>query len=80
MGAVEVYACDNADACITSAAGQSSDCDQPSGDNCLCCCHHIVPETAITLESVEYVCDGTPPAPLVDTASMALPIEHPPQL
>jgi len=80
LGAVEVYACDMADACVTSASGQNSDCDQPSGDNCLCCCHHVVPAVVVTLEAVEYVCDGTPPAPLAHTASLALPIDHPPQL
>jgi len=80
LGAVEVYACDMADACVTSASGQNSDCDQPSGDNCLCCCHHVVPAAVVTLEAVEYVCDGPPPAPLAHTAALALPIDHPPQL
>ena len=80
MGAVEVYACDRADACITSATGQNSDCDHPSGDNCVCCCHHAVPSAVVTLNAVEYVREGLPPAPLVRTTSMALPIDRPPQL
>jgi len=80
VAGAEVYACDISDACVSSAAGQNSDCDQPSGDNCLCCCHHVVPVTIVTLEAAEYVCDGTPPAVAVHAATMSLPIEHPPQL
>jgi len=34
----------------------------------------------VTLEAAEYVCDGTPPAVVVHAATIALPIEHPPQL
>lgn len=80
VAGAELYACEIADACVTAAPGQNSDCDQPLGDNCLCCCHHIVPVTIVTLEAAEYVCDGAPPEPLVYTTSRALPIEHPPQL
>jgi hypothetical protein len=75
-----VYACDLADACVASPSGQSGDCDQPSGDNCLCCCHHVIPVTTVILEAAEYVCAGAPSELLVHTASMAVTIEHPPQL
>jgi hypothetical protein len=75
-----VYACDLADACVASPSGQSSDCDQPSGDNCLCCCHHVIPATTIALQTAEYVCAGMPSDLLDHTSSMAVAIEHPPQL
>ena len=80
VAGVEVYACDISDACVSSAAGQNSDCDQPSGDNCLCCCHHVVPVTIVTLEAAECVSDGPSSEVIIRTASVALPIEHPPQL
>ncbi len=80
IGSAQVYACDIADACVTGAPGQSSDCDQPLGDNCLCCCHHVVPVTIVTLETADCVCDEAPSEVILHTASLALPIEHPPQL
>ncbi len=47
IGGAEVYACDISDACAAGFPGQSSqqpgDCDQPLGDNCLCCCRHVAP-------------------------------------
>ena len=54
IAGAEVYACDISDACVTGAADptsqQSSDCDQPTGDFCLCCCHHVVPVATFVLE------------------------------
>jgi len=80
IGSAQVYACDIADTCVTSTPGQSNDCDQPLGDNCLCCCHHVVPVTIVTLEAAECVSDGPSSEVIIRTASVALPIEHPPQL
>lgn len=80
LAAAEMYACDVSDACLTGVPGQNSDCDQPSGDNCLCCCQHVVPVALVTLEAADFVCDGTSPEPAAHAASMTLPIEHPPQL
>lgn len=75
-----VYTCDVADACVTSSSEQSSNCDQPSGDNCLCCCHHVIPATTVTLAAAESVYAENSLEVQVDTVSMSLPIEHPPQL
>ncbi|QOY90586.1 hypothetical protein [Paludibaculum fermentans] len=80
IAGAEVFACDITDPCITSAASPSAGCDQPLGDNCLCCCHHIVPAATVTLDASEYVADAVPPRPTAHAASMSLPIEHPPQL
>lgn len=80
IAGAEVFACDITDPCFMSAGGPSGDCDQPLGDNCLCCCHHIVPAASVTLNTSEYVADAVPPLPTAHTASMSLPIEHPPQL
>ncbi|MBN9660562.1 MAG: hypothetical protein J0H49_20400 [Acidobacteria bacterium] len=80
IAGAEVFACDLTDPCFTSASSPSGDCDQPLGDNCLCCCHHIVPATSVTLSASEYLADTVPPLPVAHAASMSLPIEHPPQL
>ena len=80
FGGMKVYACASADDCVISQPGQSDDCDQPSGDNCWCCCHHVVPAAMAIFEAAEYVCDGTAPEPAARTLSVTLPIERPPQL
>jgi hypothetical protein len=83
IAGAEVYACDVSDACVAGFANQTSpsnDCDQPRGDNCLCCCHHAVPVAVFLLESAEQVFD-TPVAPLVPhLPSLPSNIDHPPQL
>lgn len=69
--------CDVSDACAT---GTGTGCDRPAGDNCLCCCHHILPVAVLTLEPGEVVRLETPPEPVVQLLFASLPIDHPPQL
>jgi hypothetical protein len=76
----QALACDLSDACVTISAGHPSDCDQPSGDNCLCCCHHIVPVAVFVLEVSEAVYQEPPPEPLFYTLSRSLPISLPPEI
>ena len=79
----EIYACDVSDACFASSANQSSqpsnDCDQPAGDNCLCCCHHVVPVAVFVLEAGEQVLEK--PVPPLTSQLPAVPahIDHPPK-
>jgi hypothetical protein len=73
-----VYACDVSDSCVIGASGQG--CDDPGGDACICCCHHIVPTMVFALERGEPVCAERPPAPVLQVLSATFPIDHPPQL
>lgn len=75
----EVYACDVSDACV-SASPASDGCDQPSGDNCLCCCHHIIPVPAFALSRRDFFPQEPFRDPLLNLFSVSLPIDHPPQL
>jgi len=79
IAGAQLYACESADACV-SGQGANGDCDQPSGDNCLCCCQHIIPVTAFALDAAEAV--STPPAPVAtpQPCLLAAHIDHPPQL
>ena len=80
----EVYACDMSDACAGGPADQTSqqsgDCDQALGDNCLCCCHHVVPVAIFVLEPAEHVFDRPLPPLTVCLGSLPSNIDHPPQL
>lgn len=76
----QALACDLSDACVTGRPGPSGGCDQPLGDNCLCCCHHIVPVAVFVLEVSEAVYQAPPPEPLFYTLSRSLPISLPPEL
>ena len=84
IAGAEVYACDISDACVAGFPGQSSqqpgDCDQPLGDNCLCCCHHVVPVAIFNLEPADQVFEEPAPRPLLRLASVPAHIDHPPQL
>jgi hypothetical protein len=82
IAAGEVYACDVSDAClIVATSGTANDCDQPTGDNCVCCCHHIVPPVSpIALQDGEVVYQDPPSDPIDRTLSRASQIDHPPQL
>lgn len=84
IAGAEIYACDISDACVANPASQTSqqsnDCDQPSGDNCLCCCHHVVPVAFFNLESAEQVLDKPVPPLISERASIPAYIDHPPQL
>ena len=76
----QALGCGLSDACVTGSPDRSGDCDQPLGDNCLCCCHHIVPVAAFVLEVNEAVYQEPPPEPLSYTLSRSLPISLPPEL
>ncbi|MGJ5820313.1 hypothetical protein [Paludibaculum fermentans] len=76
----EAFACDLMDPCFSSVAEGSGGCDQPSGDNCMCCCQHIVPATILRVIASEYLSEAIPLPPAAHAMTMALPIEHPPQL
>jgi hypothetical protein len=84
IAGAEVYACDVADACVAGFPDQTSqpsnDCDQPLGDNCLCCCHHVVPVAIFVLEPAEQVFEQPAPPLIPHLASMSAHIDHPPQL
>jgi hypothetical protein len=82
IAAAEVSACDISDSCLTFGQyGSSNDCDQPTGDNCMCCCHHIVPPVlSLTLQAGDVVDEQTPPEPVTHTLTRASRIDHPPQL
>ncbi len=85
IAGAEVYACDVSDACVSPSSTstqsrQDDSCDQPLGDNCLCCCHHIVPVAAFRLEPTGVVVEPAPPGPIATTAAICVPIDHPPQL
>ena len=84
IAGAEVYACDISDACVTGAADrnsqQSSDCDQPQGDYCLCCCHHVVPVAIFVLEPAERLFEKPAPPLVPHLASLPAHIDHPPQL
>ena len=84
IAGAEVYACDVADACVPGAPSQSSqqsdDCDQPLGDNCICCCHHAVPVAAFVLEPAERVWEEPAPRLIPHILSVPAHIDHPPQL
>ena len=79
-----VYACDISDACVAGFPDQTSqqpgDCDQPLGDNCLCCCHHVVPVAVFVLEPAEQVLERPSPRLIPHLASLPAHIDHPPQL
>ena len=80
VAGAQALACDLSDACVTVSPGHPNDCDQPMGDNCLCCCHHIVPVAVFVLEVSEGVYQEPPPDPLFHTLSRSLPINPPPEL
>jgi hypothetical protein len=84
IAGAEVYACDISDACVRGAADptsqQSSDCDQPTGDLCLCCCHHVVPVATFVLEPAERLFEKPVPPLMPHLASQPAHIDHPPQL
>lgn len=82
IAGAEAYACDVSDACVspTGQNGQDDSCDQPLGDNCLCCCHHVVPVTPFHLEAAGSLIEAAPLEPVAHTARISLPIDHPPQL
>lgn len=76
LAGAEMYACDLANACV---AGRDSGCDNPGGDACLCCCHHIIPAVAFALEPGEGVYPAPPLQSGVHLLSASLPVEHPPR-
>ena len=76
----QAYACATSDACVIDTTAPNSGCDQAGGDNCLCCCHHVVPATAVTLIIAERVWEGPPPETATQAVFVAVPIDHPPQL
>src|SRR5689334_283237 len=84
IAGAEVYACDVSDACVVGFPDQSSqpptDCDQPLGDNCLCCCHHVVPVAVFALEPAEQVFEEPAPPLFPCLTSPPAHIDHPPQL
>ena len=84
MAGAEIYACDISDACFSGPANQSSqqsnDCDQATGDDCLCCCHHVVPVAVFVLEPAEQVFEKPVPPLIPQRASIPAHIDHPPQL
>lgn len=84
IAGAEVYACDISDACVTGAADpssqQPSDCDQPTGDFCLCCCHHVVPVATFVLEPAERLFEKPAPPLVPHLAPQSAHIDHPPQL
>jgi hypothetical protein len=80
LAAAQVYACDISDACLTSPTTQTSDCDQPGGDNCLCCCHHVIPVIVLALDPGEIVFQEAAADWVVPPVAPSLPIDHPPQL
>ena len=79
LAGVQVFACGFADAC-TAGSTSSSDCDQPQGDNCLCCCHHIIPVTEFTLDAAEHPLGEPTPPPILSVRTVSAHIDHPPQL
>jgi hypothetical protein len=76
----EAYACDASDECVPASSGAGSDCDQPTGDNCLCCCHHIVPVPVFALEPGDCLLREPRLEPVLSVLSVSIPIDHPPQL
>ena len=84
IAGAEAYACDVADACISGAPSQTSpqsdDCDQPLGDNCICCCHHVVPVAIFVLQPAEWVLEQPAPQLIPHLLSVPTHIDHPPQL
>lgn len=78
----QVYACGKFDACVSAAPGGSGDdCDQPLGDNCLCCCHHTAPPVSpFSLPPGEPVYQKAAPAPNSRELTRSQTIDHPPQL
>jgi hypothetical protein len=83
IAGAEAYACDISDACFGDSPRQSSeqpsDCDQPAGDNCLCCCHHVMPVAVFVLEPADQVSDRPVPPLISQRASVPVHIDHPPQ-
>jgi hypothetical protein len=83
MAGAEVYACAIFDACTAGSpvqsSQQSSDCDQPTGDNCLCCCQHLMPVAVFVLEPGEQVFDEPVPPLIPQQISEPSRIDHPPQ-
>jgi hypothetical protein len=75
----EVYACDVSEACV-SRGSASDGCDQPSGDNCLCCCCHILPVPAFSLDQCDFVEQKPCREIVLKSSSLPVPIDHPPQL
>jgi len=79
IAGAEVYACDASETCVSTNTG-SDGCDQPSGDNCLCCCHHVVPVSAFVLEPCDSVVQEPVPEAVARFLTVPLSIDHPPQL
>ena len=83
VAGAQIYACDSLDPCVSSLTGgttQSDGCDQPQGDNCLCCCNHILPVAPVHLTAPDTVVEGVPAEAVACAEALPCPIEHPPQL
>lgn len=80
VAGAEVYACDLSDVCVSSSTSHSTGCDDPGGDGCLCCCHHVVPVMVFAREPGGNARRETAPEPVLQLLSVSLSIDHPPQL
>lgn len=81
--AVEVFACDllpDSDCYISQSPSQHKHQKPSSGDNCMCCCAHLVVAKRVNLIPEVLIV----PAPQEETVEQPLlapsSIDHPPQL
>ena len=81
--AVEVLACDllpDSDCYISQSQSQHKHQGPSSGDNCMCCCAHLVVAKRVTLVP-QVLIVAAPPEESVERPLFApSSIEHPPQL
>jgi hypothetical protein len=81
FAAVEILACDllpNSDCYISHR--QDPGQTQQSGDNCLCCCAHMVVVNPLVFEPEEIVVPAPPEESVQEPLYAPSHIDHPPQL
>jgi hypothetical protein len=79
FAAVEILACDllpDSDCYISHRQSQTQD----SGDNCLCCCAHMVVVKPLAFEPQETVTPAPPEESVQQPLFAPAHIDHPPQL
>lgn len=82
LAAGELLACHVLSAARCEISGSASGCDPDdgnSGDECLCCCRHIVVVPPLVLMPGLRFEFFPPPAEAGRTSAVSLPLDHPPR-
>src|SRR5215469_6224222 len=82
MAATEIFACQlvSPDSCIFLSHGTPDSSDEGPGDECLCCCAHIVIAAPITpLASLGFIARAVAYYEIQRPEVRSVDIEHPPR-